>query len=83
MFNLNHDKSKNSERKSLFFSGRPPYPIVKDLSSGELEYITTWLDHYHVGPDPKNPRPIVGYLKEFKDQQEEGTTTFKLPDIPQ
>jgi hypothetical protein len=65
------------------FRGQPPYPILKDLSTDELEYITRWLDHYHVGPDPTNPRPIVGFLKEFKDQQDSGTSTFKLPEVPQ
>jgi hypothetical protein len=65
------------------FRGQPPYPILKDLSTDELEYITRWLDHYHVGPDPTNPRQIVGFLKEFKDQQDSGTSTFKLPEVPQ
>ncbi len=64
------------------FSGQPPYPIIANLSTDELEYITRWLDHYHVGPDPKNPRPIIGFLKEFKDQQDHGSSTFKLPEVP-
>jgi len=97
--------------KIFFSSGLPPYPLLKDLSSEELEYITRykkncafwvghfselkseyskfslkicfrWLDHYHIGSDTSNPKPIVGYLKEFLDQQLSGTSTFNLPDVP-
>merc|ERR1712150_5696 len=63
-------------------AGRPPYPLVKDLSQGELEYVTSWLDHYHLGGIQglmsQNP-DIVGFLKEFKKQQLSGQTTFVLP----
>ena len=64
--------------------GRPPYPLVQDLSEDELEFITNWLDHYELGPnDGDEKKPIVGYLKEFKEQQKSGCTTFALPPIPQ
>jgi len=61
--------------------GRPPYPLLKDLSKGELEYVTQWLDRYSLNRDDTE-RPFVGYLKEFKEQQESGSTTYVLPPIP-
>ena len=60
-------------------AGQPPYPILKDLSKEELEYVTRWLDHYELNPDGTSKEAIVGYLKEFKDQQNSGVTNFKLP----
>jgi len=66
--------------------GKPPYPIVKNLTDGELEYVTSWLDHYHLGgikglmsQEPE----LLGFLKEFREQQESGKTTFVLPAIPE
>ncbi len=32
--------------KCLNFSGKPPYPLVKDFPEDELEYVTRWLDLY-------------------------------------
>lgn len=66
--------------------GKPPYPIVKNLTDGELEYVTSWLDHYHLGgikglmsQEPE----LLGFLKEFREQQEAGKTTFVLPAVPE
>lgn len=66
--------------------GAPPYPLVNSLSSEELEYVTSWLDHYHLGGIKglmTQNAEILGFLKEFKDQQDSGITTFLLPPIPQ
>ena len=65
--------------------GRPPYPLAKDLSADEVEYVTRWLDHYQAnrakdGLD--NLGEIVGYLQEYKEQQESGKSDFKLPPVP-
>merc|ERR1712122_311468 len=46
--------------------GRPPYPLLTELSKDELEYLTNWLDYYHVGRGGE----LVGILKEFREQQE-------------
>ena len=61
--------------------GCPPYPLLKDLQGTELDYITCWLDHYALDTND-SPRPIIGYLKEFKEQQNSNSTTFVLPPIP-
>ena len=66
--------------------GRPPYPLLKDLSEGEIAYVSQWLDHYQAGASNDgihNVSKIIGYLKEFKEQQDSGTTNFKLPQKPQ
>ena len=63
-------------------AGRPPYPILDELSPDELEYVTRWLDHYHLSPDGTSKKNFLGYLKEFKDQQKSGISAFKLPPIP-
>lgn len=73
-------------KDQFFCSGKPPYPIIKDLSEEEVEYITTWLDHYQFAKSTNGVDDvgiIVGYLKEFKEQQESGKSTFKLPEAPQ
>ena len=61
--------------------GRPPYPLVKDLNAEELEYVTRWLDRYSLNKDGTT-RPFIGYLKEFKEQQKSGVTTYVLPPKP-
>jgi len=67
-------------------AGQPPYPLVSSMSPGELEYVTSWLDHYHLGGIKgmmiQNPE-VLGYHKEFKKQQESRETKFVLPPIPQ
>ena len=65
--------------------GRPPYPLVSSLSPGELEYVTSWLDHYHIGSTGflEEDSNIVGFLKEFRMQQLTQETAFILPPIPQ
>merc|ERR1711936_1192124 len=40
------------------------------LNIDELEYLTNWLDYYHVG----RGGDLVGILKEFREQQESGIT---------
>ncbi len=63
------------------FRGLPPYPLVKDLSEDELEYLTCWLDFLQARRSPdcvSNLGKIVGHLKEFREQQESGKTELKL-----
>lgn len=63
--------------------GRPPYPLIKDMTEEEVEYLTTWLDYYHAGKSKdgtEGVNEIVGYHKEFKEQQDSGKTTFQLPE---
>lgn len=65
--------------------GAPPYPLESQLSEEEREYITSWLDHYHLGPmkglQEENVE-ILGFLREFKNQQDSEATTFVLPEVP-
>lgn len=69
----------------LLIRGKPPYPLAKDMNPEELEYVTTWLDHYELPgfKDGDAKKPIIGYVKEYKEQQDSGKTTFVLPPIPQ
>ena len=30
-------------------SGKPPFPLVKDMAEDEIEYVTRWLDFYQAG----------------------------------
>lgn len=62
--------------------GIPPYPLVKDFTEEELEYVTEWLDRYSLNADDSPKHSFIGYLKEFKEQQESGTTDFVMPPIP-
>ena len=60
--------------------GRPPYPIIEDLSTHELDYLLNHLDSWHIkNITTLTLNPIVGYLKEFHDQQLSGETEFRLP----
>ena len=61
--------------------GRPPYPLLKDLQGSELDYLTCWLDHYTLDQNDSHRPNIIGYLKEFKEQQNTNLTTFILPPI--
>ncbi len=63
-------------------AGRPPYPILDKMSKDEVEYVTRWLDHYELSADGSSKTAFLGYVKEFKEQQKTGTTSFKLPPIP-
>ena len=65
-------------------SGRPPYPLVSKLSKDEVEYLTQYLDNFQAGVSSDGVGDlgeIVGYLKEFREQQESGKTSFKLPEV--
>jgi hypothetical protein len=55
-------------------AGKPPYPLVKDLSEEELEFLSCWQDHYNAAG------PCIGYLTVFKDQQKSGKTDWTLPE---
>ena len=61
--------------------GQPPYPLIKFMEPEALEFITCWLDHYALTAND-TPGSIVGYVKEFKEQQKTGMSEFKLPPIP-
>ena len=61
--------------------GHPPYPLIKNMEPEALEFVTCWLDHYALTAND-TARPIVGYIKEFKEQQKTGMTEFQLPPIP-
>ncbi len=64
-------------------SGKPPYPLVKDMSKDELEYLTRFLDYYHAGSSQDGETDmgeIVGCLEEFKEQQDKGETDFFMPE---
>jgi len=69
----------------LTLSGKPPYPLVKNLDEDELNYITCWLDYYQFGRSSQDGQvdcgEIIGHHVEFKDQQDKGETEFKLPQI--
>ena len=54
---------------------------MKDLNEKELEYLTCWLDRYTLDRDDNPSGQIIGYLREFKNQQLSGSTTFTLPKI--
>ena len=79
-----------SEWNLIIFSfflqrGRPPYPLEKNLSVDEVEYVTRWLDYYQANRSEdgvSNLGEIVGYLAEYREQQESGESDFKLPPIP-
>ena len=63
-------------------SGRPPYPLVSLLDRDELEYLTQHLDNYQAGKSTDGESDlgeIIGFLREFKEQQDSGNTDFKLP----
>ena len=66
--------------------GRPPYPILSDIDASEpelREYMNRWLDHYvgkETGGPDDGPAVVVGYLKEFKEQQASGVTTWVCPE---
>lgn len=63
----------------------PPYPLVKDLTANELEYLTQFLDHFQGRKSQDEGRTdmgeIVGYLKEFHEQQLSGKTDYVLPRV--
>ena len=61
--------------------GRPPYPLLKNLQDKELDYLTCWLDHYTLDQNDSHRPNIIGYLKEFKEQQNTNLTTYILPPI--
>ena len=67
-----------STTASFVCRGLPPYPLVSELTTDELDHITNWLDIYHIRKN-LTLYPIVGYLKEFLDQQKSGVSTFTLP----
>merc|ERR1712136_514092 len=50
-------------------SGKPSYPVVKDMSPEHLETLTRWLDTYTLDENYELLPSIVGYLKEFHEQQ--------------
>ena len=68
--------------KNYIISGRPPYPLVSQLNKDEVEYLTQYLDNFQAGVSSDGVGDlgeILGFLKEFKEQQDSGKTDFKLP----
>jgi hypothetical protein len=50
------------------------------MSQDELDHILGSLDSYQIkNKTSLTLNPIIGYLKEFQDQQESGLTSFELP----
>lgn len=61
-------------------NGLPPYPLVKEFKDYQLEHLNNWFDAFHIkNLTTLELRPIIGYLKEFKEQQDSGQTSFQLP----
>eukprot|EP00755_Sulcionema_specki_P029773 Sspe_Gene.92870::Locus_65634_Transcript_1_1_Confidence_1.000_Length_1234::g.92870::m.92870 len=58
-------------------AGRPPYPIISSLTPEQVEYISTWLDHYL---NRAKGATAVGFLAEFRSQQESGVSDWRLPE---
>ena len=58
-------------------AGKPPYPILSQLTKDEFEYVSCWQDHYIAAANGK----CVGFLKEFLDQQKSGKSYWKLPQV--
>ena len=50
------------------------------MSQDELDHILASLDFFQIkNKTSMTLNPIIGYLKEFQDQQESGWTSFELP----
>ena len=62
----------------ILYRGKPPYPLLSDLNSDEVDHLSISMDMYHIRKN-FTLYPIVGYLKEFLDQQNSGMTEFVLP----
>ena len=54
------------------------HPNCHFFPPNQLEYVTSWLDFYHVGLQGD----LVGFLQEFKEEQDKGATNFVLPPVP-
>ena len=70
-----------TSNKHSVCSGRPPYPLVAHLNKDELEYLTQHLDNFQAGKScdgVSDLGELLGFLKEFKDQQDSGCTNFRL-----
>ncbi len=55
--------------------GKPPYPVIKELTEEEREYVSQWMDFYTTRANGK----CVAFLAEFLQQQKSGITDWKLP----
>ena len=56
--------------------------MEKNLSVDEVEYVTRWLDYYQANRSEdgvSNLAEIVGYLAEYREQQESGESDFGAP----
>ena len=55
--------------------------MIKDMSQDELDHILASLDFCQIIKNKTSMtlNPIIGYLKEFQDQQESGSMSFELP----
>ena len=57
---------------------------MSQFSKDEHEYLTQYLDNFQAGVSSDGVGDlgeIVGFLKEFKEQQDSGKTGFKLPEV--
>ena len=63
--------------------GKPPYPLFKDLNEEEKFYLWCYVDQMMFTLDEEGEKvasvsEVIGYLKEWKEQQESGKTNFKF-----
>ena len=73
---------KNNE--NFINSGRPPFPLVAHLNKDEVEYLTQYLDNFQAGVSSDGVGDlgeILGFLKEFREQEDNGKTGFWRPKV--
>jgi len=61
----------------------PPFPLLSELKDHSIEYLTRYLDFCECGASRDEGvtqmGKIIGYLEEFKGQQDSGKTDYKEP----
>ena len=72
------------EHENFINSGRPPFPLVAHLNKDEVEYLTQYLDNFQAGVSSDGVGDlgeILGFLKEFREQEDNGKTGFWRPKV--
>ena len=67
--------------------GKPPFPLVSEMTPEQLEFARQTLDYILLGETPgilpteiKVVGEVIGYLKEFAEQQKKpASEAFQLP----